>query len=140
MSHLALALDSAISELSLTQQGLAALAKITSPQVNRAVRGKPGVGLKTAVALANALPPPHNAAAMAGWLRDQLSRVPDISALVTIYSTPQQIRETTRPATLPEELDADSRRILLWLAEKAVEHVDVRDALASLEKAAKAVL
>jgi transcriptional regulator with XRE-family HTH domain len=137
MSHLSTALADAMPALSLNQIELAAAAGITRSQVNRACRGTVGVGADTIHAIAKALPSEHQGPVVAAWLKDQLK--PELLNSVEVYARSERLREAVPNPSLPEGLDAETRALILWLAEQAVRHTAVVDALQSLRRAAGAI-
>jgi transcriptional regulator with XRE-family HTH domain len=135
MSFLSLALTDALHAAGWSQTELAQKASITQPQANRACRGKV-VGPDTMRSIALAFPLETRGGIIAGWLKDQLDA--DLAREVEIHSARSRVAETPT-FSLPEELDAETRDLILWLAQQAVRHTAVRDALRSLQRAAGVV-
>jgi transcriptional regulator with XRE-family HTH domain len=138
MSQLALVLDDTLKLLGLNQLELAEKAGVHRAQVNRASRGKGSTGAEVIQKIVRVLPEQHQGAVLAGWLKDQLA--PDLCAKVAIFGSGTAIAETPTAKALPEGLDAETRDLILWLANQALHHTAVRDALRSLRRAAEAVM
>lgn len=138
MSYLALALTSALDALHWNQSDVAKLAKLNAGQINRAVRGNVATGVTTVQKIVAIMPPAHQGAILAGWLRDQLDA--QFLSMVEIYPAGKSIAaEEPALPQLPRELDTESRELILWLADQATRHVAVRDAIRSLKRAAQSI-
>jgi DNA-binding transcriptional regulator YdaS (Cro superfamily) len=135
MSHLSLAINDALTSLAKTQTAFADRASLHPTQISKASKGK-RVGAAVIHAIARALPAEHRGAVAAAWLKDQLK--PDVLATVDVFSAGSRGAEQPN-YQLPPELDADTRDLILWLAQQATRHTAVRDALHSLRRAAEAV-
>jgi hypothetical protein len=111
MSHLAIALTSALDQLGINQSAFGESAGLTRVQVNRASRNGVG-GPEVITKLVKALQAPHNARVLKAWLED--STPAELASLVEVIPVGGSLAETPPERPRPQ-LDARRDRILRWV-------------------------
>lgn len=107
--------------------------KIERGMLNRAVKGTKRAGADLAARIIGGLPAEWQAKAAVAWLKDQTWA--SIRESVLIFPNESVVREEPSRPELPEALAADVRSDIIWLAERALIHPEVRQLVAALRKA-----
>lgn len=129
MSNVSAALHAALEDLDWSQTELAARADIDRTMLNRYVRGTGPLGADNLTPLLRTLPSPHDAALLAAYLRDLIPS--DKAGLVSILCD-SIARED--PPELPAGLDPDLRKDIIFLAQKAQVHTEIKDLIMHFAK------
>lgn len=125
MSHVSNALQRALGAIHTNQTALAQRAGIDRTMLNRYVKGSATLGAESLARLLEVLPVEHQAELTAAFARDWIPE--PYHHLVTIEPSSGQVILAETPPVLPEELDAEFRDALLYLAHRGLLHSEIRD-------------
>jgi len=131
MSALSAVLEEFFRVAGLTQIAFAADKDLDRGTLNRAVRGSVAIGEAAASKIIRALPAEWQGKALAGWLTDQTPS--DLRSHINILANGLTVAADERQ--LPVELTPALRSAILWLAEAALTHREIRDVVLNLFRA-----
>ncbi len=127
MSALSNVLDDFFRTEKTTQKAFADDLNLDATTLNKVTKGA-RAGVELASKVIRGLPEQYRQQALSAWLTDQTP--PDLRSLVCIAPNDAVMREDS--PQLPEALSADLRRAIIWLAEQAQIHVELRDLVMNL--------